>query len=377
MKKSLFIIAAAALVVGCASKEVKNDIAPTPIGFTKVYIENGTRAFQTGAYTTTNFETEGNTFAVYGFKTTSSQTNARVFNNVTVTYTSGLTTSTNGYGAATDWAYSPLVYWDKTATAYNFYAYAPDDSKFTGTAAFTTDNDPTTFSISGFQQATTQGDMIDLMTDMSSKGGTNSVTGNSIGTNDVEFTFTHILSNINILMAVSADLKSDSVDNPVTVDSIEIGAIKMDGTYSYDNGYKWTLANSPTEQTFEATVTNNAVFASNELKANSNSISSGGTLPAGSVGLDSVPSLTDLLFVPQALTADEYKIWIKYQIDEEIFHKTISLSDFTNNQDASLSTWQPGYKYNYVLIIGPTPILFDIEAINDWGDGGTYTYTVE
>ena len=375
MKKSLFIIAATALVISCANNDVKNDIAPTPIGFTKVYIENGTKAFQTGAYTAANFETEGNTFAVYGFKTTATQTNARVFNNKVVTYTSGLTTSTNGYESTTDWAYSPLVYWDKTATEYHFYAYAPDDSKFTGSVAFTTDNVPSSFSISGFEQTHAQSTMIDLMTDMTSKGGTNKVTGNSIGTNDVAFTFGHILSNINLEMALSAALKADYAANPVTVLSVSLGAIKMNGSYAYaTNAYAWTLATGANQATatfagtLSGTSPNQYVFDSNALKAVSNDAQD-------NYGFTAVPAMTDLLFVPQAVDAD-YAITVQYKIGSELFDKTIALSEFKNN-NASLATWAPGYKYTYRIVIGPTPILFDITDVSEWGDGGVYTYTIE
>jgi hypothetical protein len=277
MKKSVFIIAVAALIVGCANNDVKKDIVENdvPIGFSKTYIEKGTKAFQYGAYDMTNFETEGNTFAVFGYKTAKGAT-SKVFGErsgetegVVVTF-------------GTDWAYTPLRYWDKAASEYNFYAYAPSSDKFTGTVTLA-GNSSDSLKITGFQQNTTQPTMIDLMTDLESKASVTSSTTKRIGENDVEFTFKHILSNINFFMAVSADLKSDSVNNPVTVDSVEIGAIKMDGSYSYDKSstvYKWTLANTPTKQTFKATVTSNAVFASNKLKANTD----GGTLPAGAVG---------------------------------------------------------------------------------------------
>lgn len=376
MKKSLLILTAAATIVACSKNDTFNDIDTfeAPIGFSKVYIEKGTKAFQYGAYDMTNFETEGNTFAVFGYKTASGTT-SKVFGERTGE-TEGVVVT---FG--TDWAYTPLRYWDKAATEYNFYAYAPSSDMFTGTVALTA-NDATTFSITGFQQNTTQPTMIDLMTDLESKASVTNSTTKKIGENDVEFTFKHILSNINILMAVSADLKSDSVNNPVTVDSVEIGAIKMDGTYAYaTNKYAWTLASSATAQTFKAQLnSNNVVFDSNELKAISAEITGGGTLPSSVVGTDSVPLLTDLLFVPQALTADEYVIKVKYRIKDEIFHKTISLSSFTkkvNNVDTSLDTWEPGYKYNYVLIIGPTPIYFDVADITGWTDGGTYQYTID
>lgn len=373
MKKSIFILAATTLLIGCASNEIKNDLEgnDAPINFTKTYIEKGTKAFQYGAYDMSNFKTEGNTFAVFGFKTVAGK-QSQVFGErqgedegVVVTY-------------GTDWTYSPLRYWDKTATKYDFYAYAPSSDKFTGTVALSS-NSANAFSITGFKQGTTQAQLIDLMTDLTSKQGDNSVTQSStkkIGQNDVEFTFSHILSNINVLMAISPELKSDSVLNPVMIDSVEISSIKMDGDYSYvTNAYKWTLAGNSTEATFKATIGDSVVFDPNVLKANTATYS-GGTLPAASVGIQDVPGLTDLLFVPQALAENDYKIWIKYHIANQVYYSTVYLSDF-KKENNSLETWVPGYKYNYVLIIGPTPVLFDVADINDWGEGGTYTYTIE
>ena len=84
------------------------------------------------------------------------------------------------------------------------------------------------------------------------------------------------------------------------------------------------------------------------------------------------------MFVPQDVDAS-YAITVQYKIANEVFDKTILLSEFkkkVNNVDTPLSTWEPGNLYNYVLTIGPTPILFDIKEISGWGDGGTYTYVI-
>jgi hypothetical protein len=220
--------------------------------------------------------------------------------------------------------------------------------------------------------------MIDLMTDLTSKATVNSASTNPLGVNDVEFTFTHILSNINIIMAVSGDLKADYSDNPVIVNSVSIGAIKMDGEYGYDNGYKWVLTSPQTTAatTFSALQkkeSNTAVFGSDELKASGQNKTS--TLADDKIGMTAVPGLTDLLFVPQAVDA-AYAISVEYKIAGEVFNKTILLSQF-KKESASLDTLEPGNKYNYVLVIGPTPILFDIKEISGWGDGGTYTYVID
>lgn len=359
MRKALLLLASASIiVVGCTKNDSFKETKEIPIGFTKVYIEKGTKAITTGGYTTANFETVGNTFGVFGYKQTDTQTDAVIFNNQKVEYKSGLSTA-NGYDGTTDWAYTPIKYWDKSANEYNFYAYAPYDGDFEGTASLASQS-ANAFKISGFKQAHTRAAMIDLMTDLSSK---TTVTGAAIGKNDVSFVFNHILSNINFEMALSSKLKNDSVDNPVTVVSVTLDSIKMDGTYQYEtNKYAWTLAGSSTIASFEGSKTNSNVFASNELKASD-------------VKFLTVPALDSLLFVPQTVDS-KYNVKIEYKIKDEIFDKIVKLSDF-KKADASLSTWEPGNKYTYRLIIGPDPILFDVDSISDWGNGGIYTYTIE
>ena len=380
MKKSLYILAAAAIVAGCSSNDLRNDIVQeeVPIGFTKVYIEKGTKAITTGAYTTANFETVGNTFGVFAFKQTATQTDYSIFGvegegddavikDVEVEYKNGL--STDLYENAKDWAYSPLKYWDKTATEYNFFAYAPHQSDFTGTAALEgSTSDGFSFSITGFKQATTQSSMIDLMTDMTSQKSVTNSTTKKIGENDVAFTFGHILSNINVEMAVSAALKADKTNNPVTVVSVSLGAIKMDGSYAYSTSSSaWTLASTPTTASFAGTQTSGNVFASDALNKVDATAENG--------GFTAVPAMTDLLFVPQSVD-DDYAITIQYKIGVEVFDKTIKLSEFKNG-DNSLATWASGYKYTYRIVIGPNPILFDIAAVSDWGNGGVFTYTIQ
>jgi len=358
MKKSFLIAAASAIILaGCSESDTFKPIEEVPIGFTKVHIENVTKAITPGAYTTANFETEGNTFGVFGYKKTTSQPNALLFNNQKVEYKSGL--STDLYEAAKDWAYTPLKYWDKSANEYNFYAYAPHDGDFTGTVALSS-NSENSFSITGFEQANTKSAMIDLMTDLTHN---KAVVGTDIGKNDVAFTFGHILSNINLVMAVSQSLKADETDNPVRVESVKIGTIKLDGDYTYaTNAYSWTLKTGSRTAEFNAAQTEGNVFASTALKASN-------------VEFTNVPDLTDLLFVPQTVDAG-YKITIKYFIGNEQFDKEILLSEFKNGNN-TLATWAPGNKYTYQLIIGPNPILFDITGVSDWANGGTYTYTIE
>ena len=86
MKKSFLLLIAAALLAACSSNEMAVELKEKPIGFSRVYIDKSTKAIRKGPYTTDNFEYVGNTFGVFGYKTTETQMNAQVFNNVKVEY---------------------------------------------------------------------------------------------------------------------------------------------------------------------------------------------------------------------------------------------------------------------------------------------------
>ena len=281
---------------------------------------------------------------------------AQIFNNQEVEYG-------NSNLAANDWSYTPKRYWDTDADNYAFYAYAPHSSDFpggVGTVALTTASDETTFSISNFTQSTTVADQVDLLVDLTSQK-TN--TTNSASTkDDVAFTFSHILSQVNIMMGVSSELKADNTNNPVAVQSVSLNNVLIKGTYSYSSN-AWTWGSRATTHNFTASQTNSVVFASDALTATA----------------DSVPGLVKMLLIPGEVNT--YSITVNYTIGTgntpESFTKTIDLSDFKNTSNASLASWANGFNYNYVLIIGPKPIEFDLTSVSTWGDGGTYTYTIE
>lgn len=367
------IFAAATVLVACAeSEKLNNNEELQTIGFSKIYIEKNTKAYNT----IEDLEKANNSFGVYGFKTTATAGEQKVFGErtgedagVKVTF---------GSGTDADWTYTPTRYWDKVASSYSFYAYLPHETQISSNVTSVRFDSNKHLSINGFKQTTSQPTMIDLMTDLISK--VNMTTG--IGQNDVEFTFKHILSNINIRMAISADLKADETANPVTVNKVSVGAIKMDGSYAYNTSdYAWSLTNPQvtTATTFNAEQTDNKVFDARVLKAINNQLTGGGTLSADKVDTkaSAVPALTDLLFIPQTVI-DDYVINVEYLIDTQKYNKTIKLKDFLKTtDDTALSTWEPGYKYTYVLVIGPTPILFDVAGITGWTDGGTYLYTID
>lgn len=368
MKTKYLLGGLIALALGaCSESAVRTEIEEeeTVLGFQAGFVDHSTKA----VYTTESLLSSTESMGVFGYKTTSSVSNYPVFEEQEVT--------NNGSGV---WSYSPLKYWDKMASSYSFYAYIPYSINQCVSMA---SNSADAFKITGFSQLTSVEDQIDILTDLTTRS---NVTGTEIG-QKVEFTFHHILTNVNFRMAVSKELKSDT-DNPVKVVSVKLWngqnleGIEMKGDYSVSNGAGvWTLSENKTYAEFSATQTSGVVFGSDVLcsavdeneKAQS----------------DPVPGLTGMLMIPQTLPAkpaDEseedksYRLTVVYTIgtDENIqeYTKTIPLSDFKNG-DTAASAWGADCMYNYILVIGPSPIQFGISQVAGWDNGGTFVYTID
>lgn len=116
MKKYLFLLATAAIFAACSSnddpvlenQEKESDVL---IGFGSTYVSKTTKA----EITTDWFKTNGNSFGVYGFKYSETDTNSvQLYKNEKVTYNDD------------DWTNPTKRYWDKSVVSdYHFYAYAP------------------------------------------------------------------------------------------------------------------------------------------------------------------------------------------------------------------------------------------------------------
>ena len=352
MKKLLLLAVSVALFAACSDKVQINESPEIPIDFTKVYVEKGTKVAP-GLYTTENFATAGNTMGVYGWKEVtknSTTTDTPIFTNQEVDYS--VTTSGK-------WGYSPKKYWDSNADKYIFYAYAPHSSDFPngGTITAPTATNEKAFAITGFSQSTTVANQIDLLVDLTSQK--NNTYNKNITKDLVSFAFKHILTQVNFKMGVSADLKADKTNNPVTIQSVKLNNVVVNGTYSYNTtSTAWEWARLTTTNTFEATPSSNAFFTSDHLTATA----------------ELVPGLNKMLLIPGSVSS--YTITVNYTIGTEPYEKTINLTDFKDGNN-SLTTWAIGYNYTYVLTIGPDPIEFGSPEIDEWTTGGTYSYTIE
>ena len=122
MKKYLFILATVAIVASCSDTDtLKKDIQNgngEAISF-ETFTTKQTRAENSSAEYSWAFFNHHDDFQVWGYRNTNA---AAVFNGDVVTVTSdGAQSPTYTY------TYSPIRFWDKSASEYEFYAAAPSD----------------------------------------------------------------------------------------------------------------------------------------------------------------------------------------------------------------------------------------------------------
>jgi len=197
MKKSyLMIAAAAAFFAACSSNDTfkENVVEETPITFKQSGIENLTKA----ALTLDWFKTNNNAFGVNGFKGAT-----RIFTNEKVTYSS----------STSDWSHPTIRFWDKAASNYNFYAYAP----YSTTA-------PTFDSTTGYTFTSTT-----LITDITTDGADKAVAWKtntsyaeccSTHGSHVELIFNHVLSKLAFKIKTTQDIVDAGAT--ITVKKIEL-----------------------------------------------------------------------------------------------------------------------------------------------------------
>ena len=127
MKKNLLFIATAALVfVACSGNDLRNEIQDEQVGIGfSTFTGKLTRAENSTASDKHALNTHHTGFKVWGYKTVSG-TQSSVFGESDNT---GTTVSWNSTSSL--WEYSPLRFWDKSATNYKFYAAAPATESWT------------------------------------------------------------------------------------------------------------------------------------------------------------------------------------------------------------------------------------------------------
>ena len=122
MKKYLFFLATAAIVASCSNNDLRNDLQneQVEIGFS-TYTGKLTRAGaeNSGIEDKNTLSSHHTAFKVWGYKTVNGEPSA-VFGE---SNNAGTQVAWNNTKSA--WEYTPLRFWDKSATNYKFYAAAP------------------------------------------------------------------------------------------------------------------------------------------------------------------------------------------------------------------------------------------------------------
>ena len=264
MKKYLFLLASAAIIASCADQDTyKKDIQngnDQAISF-ETFTSKQTRATEnSGANYDWQFFDHHTTFEVWGFKNTSE---TAVFTQDVVTVDEATSPAT-GY----TYTYSPIRYWDKAATAYEYYAAAPSSTDGNWTfnrnglvAADITETNgqnigyfTTSSTLTGANITTTSGtDAYKYM--YSFKGAADidkliaapKVVYKAYFSQSVQLNFIHILSRLNVTIKKDEILQNQTV----IVKKLEVHNLKATGAFNEStaasqsgNNTRWTESGS-------------------------------------------------------------------------------------------------------------------------------------
>lgn len=263
MKKYLFIIATAAIVVSCSDQDTfKKDIQNgnnEAISFVS-YSQPATKAENSSQTATWDFFTHHATFQVWGYKNTNK---TAVFSGDVVTVAQA---QTSGY----DYTYSPVRYWDKAATTYRFYAAAPSNADWSFEGVSNDDNQDQS---AGYFKTTSTINGDNLMANPSTtlsnsfKSANNDkdkliaepcVVNKTKFSQDVQLNFIHILSKLNVSIQKHANKLANQT---VTLKSFEVKNLYNKGDFDENTSVtnlaagsnaRWTEAEGATAVTYSS-----------------------------------------------------------------------------------------------------------------------------
>ena len=364
MKKSVLFLATAALFAACTNDSVRENIADdqVEIGFS-TYIQKpvASKADNSNAENLNDLEAYHQNFVVNGFKTVANA-ETQVFTDQLVTY--------NSADGKKVWEYSPVSYWDKSASKYSFYAAAPE------TAAWTFANDATKgkyYTISNF---TVTGTSLALATlDAPNAAAVFGEEDLMIATDipahtaftatAVNFTFNHILSRFNIAISTSIS------EGTVTLKSLTVNGMNNKGSFDESLAAASTAGstarwnNLAVDGTYAITAVKDASNNDVVVNANKQFVYQGLVIPQTaayeSINLDGTSGETaPYLNIQYSITTGEGAT-AKSQ-DYSYFYNLADL--FNAETDANLA-FNEGWQNNLYITIGAAAINFDAQ-VYEW-----------
>ena len=355
MKKNYFMLAAATMMfAACAETDLLNEVnmeeAPKAIEF-ETFAQKATRA----EITNSTLQTVG--FQVWGYKYPSNATIVweDVYTEV-IDETTGetkldsegkpvteVTTPANIYPVFEEvavtysnstWGYTDKQYWDQ-ASNYKFYAIAPQKSKdFYGFSKgkFTVSNVES-------KKATESDDYVIAA----------EVTKVGKNKEEVEFTFSHIMSKLSFILKAGVD------------ETISVTSLTMSGWNSGKGTF--TEGNEDGEWKITTTANDGCPIIDTGNNTNAAAITKSSSSVVG----------YEYIMVPQAIAKETLKFNITYTIDGETFTQEALVE--------TAQTWAKNTHYTYTITISPAAIEFGVQAVNGWtveknNDGTNKEYPV-
>ena len=361
MKKSVLFLATAALFAACTNDSVRENIADdqVEIGFS-TYIQKpvASKADNSTAETLKNLEAYHQNFVVNGFKTVAT-TETQVFANQLVEY--------NDAENKKVWEYSPVSYWDKSASKYSFYAAAPK------TASWGFVEDGKYYTISDFTVSGTSLALATLETpDAAAVFGTEDLmiatdipAHTAFTATAVNFTFNHILSRFNIAINTSI------TDGTVTLKSLTVNGMNNKGSFDESLAAAATAGstarwnNLAVDGTYAITAVKDASNNDVVVNASKQFIYQGLVIPQTaayeSINLDGTSGETaPYLNIQYSITTGEGES-AKTQ-DYSYFY---NLADLFNGEGSSNLAFNEGWQNNLYITIGAAAINFDAQ-VYEW-----------
>lgn len=243
MKKNIIIIATIAMIlVGCSDNSLRSDIQDdqTKIGFSTI-TNLQTRAENSSASINGNLENYNTTFKVWGYKVVAGTETAvlgAVVGSSNTTYPGQLVShveATTNPAVAEHWEYTPIRFWDKSATLYKFYAVSPSREDWVWDNA-NRKVSISNFAISGYNSVTgtpatavvTNKVLTQNLTTEDLMISTDITNYKNYTNTPVNLSFNHILSRLNIGVR-----KATTLDNfTVYLKSIKVFNMKSNGSFN-------------------------------------------------------------------------------------------------------------------------------------------------
>lgn len=369
--KHFILIAAVAMVASsCAHSFEAQETQQPAIGF-GTWAEQLTKAESRTAGTNT-FKS-GDTFNVYGYKEVSS-TKTNIFNGDVVTAKGA--TEGDGLDVA-KWEYSPLRFWDPTASYYKFYAASPsgilNTTPVDGSGAYTGLFTSLSMTFGGHDN--------DVLV------ATEKTVNAPYSSEAVLMQFNHVASLIDVKVKKDAALPAEAT---IRITSASLLNIQKTGTFavtSYESNepvvswtptasgtYAWEVASLDVTQKTDYSEVPPSTTGTEKYLFNNFVLMPQTLDPAG----DSDPTLhIEYKIVTQEAVAEPATPEVSTSYIANIPIKDfIVVDNTTNTGDPVPSNWAQGTHYTYTLTIGANAITFTA-SINDWTPVSGYRYLVQ